>query len=324
MKNITFLIIFILASSTHTAFAEKLLFPVDCQLGNNCYIQEYVDHAPELGGRDFTGGQLTHKDHAGTDITLVSYAEMDKNIHVVAAAPGTVIHVSNRYMDKIKKSYSTLSSSSCGNNVIIDHGNGWKTQYCHLKRFSVHVKPGQQVKAGKVIGHVGSSGFAVYPNLEFILMKDDKIMDPFALNLWASPIPYQATGLINMGISPEEPNYGALVKAPIKLDSFLTTTPIYPWVRIFGMPAETEQRFVFYESHGEVFRTIHLPPSNRFYPVWFSYTMLDAQNAMTIEQGGKWKVAYQIKQPNKEWQTMGEVTFSLNFFSNKSEILKRR
>jgi murein DD-endopeptidase MepM/ murein hydrolase activator NlpD len=52
-----------------------------------------------------------------------------------------------------------------GNNTLIDHGNGLSTFYAHQSAFNVH--PGQSVRAGDVIGYVGSTGYATGPHLHF-------------------------------------------------------------------------------------------------------------------------------------------------------------
>jgi murein DD-endopeptidase MepM/ murein hydrolase activator NlpD len=56
-----------------------------------------------------------------------------------------------------------------GNNVVMDHGNGEFSLYAHLKPGSLTVKVGQKVKAGDVIGQLGSSGNATEPHLHFQL-----------------------------------------------------------------------------------------------------------------------------------------------------------
>ena len=55
----------------------------------------------------------------------------------------------------------------CGNAIILDHGNGWETQYCHLKEGSLDVQRSMPVKAGDKIGEVGMSGRTVFPHLHF-------------------------------------------------------------------------------------------------------------------------------------------------------------
>lgn len=54
-----------------------------------------------------------------------------------------------------------------GNYVAIDHGNGEFSIYAHLKSGSVNVKVGDVVKAGHVIGKLGSSGNSTEPHLHF-------------------------------------------------------------------------------------------------------------------------------------------------------------
>ncbi len=52
-----------------------------------------------------------------------------------------------------------------GNYIIIKHDNGLETLYAHLSKR--RVKVGQLVKAGQMIGAVGSTGFSTGPHLHF-------------------------------------------------------------------------------------------------------------------------------------------------------------
>ena len=46
---------------------------------------------------------------------------------------------------------------STGGYVRIDHGGGWQTEYMHLKRGSLRVKPGDTVHEGEPIGEIFGS-----------------------------------------------------------------------------------------------------------------------------------------------------------------------
>jgi len=51
-----------------------------------------------------------------------------------------------------------------GNYVVLSHGRGYKTYYCHL--LSLNVKTGEGVRQGEVIGYVGKTGNANYKGMD--------------------------------------------------------------------------------------------------------------------------------------------------------------
>jgi murein DD-endopeptidase MepM/ murein hydrolase activator NlpD len=67
-----------------------------------------------------------------------------------------------------------------GNGVVIDHGNGWETQYCHLKQGSVQVVTGETVTTGTALGQIGQSGRAEFPHVHFAVRHEGAKIDPFA------------------------------------------------------------------------------------------------------------------------------------------------
>lgn len=52
-----------------------------------------------------------------------------------------------------------------GQFIEIDHGDGYRTKYAHLK--SPYVSPGQLIKLGQIIGEVGSTGRSTSPHLHY-------------------------------------------------------------------------------------------------------------------------------------------------------------
>jgi hypothetical protein len=160
----------------------KLAFPLACQIGADCEVQHYVDRDPGPGVLDYHCGRRTYDGHNGVDIRLLDMAQERNGVAVLAAAPGKVARLRDGVQDISVRDPAAPSSKGqeCGNGVVIDHGDGWETQYCHLARGSVRVKAGDQVKAGDPIAKVGLSGNTEFPHLHLTVRHDGKIVDPFA------------------------------------------------------------------------------------------------------------------------------------------------
>ena len=63
-----------------------------------------------------------------------------------------------------------------GNNIVINHGYGYKTRYAHLSKFKV--KQGQKIKRGQIIGLVGNTGKSTGPHLHYEVIKNKKPVNP--------------------------------------------------------------------------------------------------------------------------------------------------
>lgn len=66
-----------------------------------------------------------------------------------------------------------------GNLVTLDHGFGLVTRYGHLSRYAV--EPGQQVRRGDLIGHVGSTGRSTSPHLHYEVLVNGRLTNPLRL-----------------------------------------------------------------------------------------------------------------------------------------------
>ncbi len=99
----------------------------------------------------------TLQSHQGVDYTV------PEGSSVFATADGTVKEVSGR-------------NSTFGLNIVIDHGNGYLTQYCHLS--SSKVRKGQRVRRGDIIALSGNSGLSLSPHLHYEVRYDGMRVDP--------------------------------------------------------------------------------------------------------------------------------------------------
>ena len=57
---------------TGAARAEAVRFdlPIACEIGTDCWVQQYVDHDPSTGVKDYACGAQTYDGHDGTDIRI--------------------------------------------------------------------------------------------------------------------------------------------------------------------------------------------------------------------------------------------------------------
>ena len=233
------------------AAALDLGLPIDCTLGDSCYIQQYFDHdAASPTWTDFTCGTLAYDGHDGTDFALPTRADMAAGVAVLASAAGTVKGIRDGIADFAPK----VDGKECGNGVVIDHGAGWETQYCHLRQGSVQVQVGQRVDQGTPLGLVGQSGMAEFPHVHLAVRKNGVEIDPFTPtasntcdigiisaqrdDLWTPEIAYQPGGIIGAGFSTAVPEFSAIKQG---LDSPATLPAQSPalvlWVYMFGARA---------------------------------------------------------------------------------------
>ncbi len=68
------------------------------------------------------------------------------------------------------------ADSVSGEHVVLDHGHGVSTNYCHGER--LHVSTGQAVESGQQVMDSGSSGRSTGPHLHFGLRIDGRAVDP--------------------------------------------------------------------------------------------------------------------------------------------------
>jgi murein DD-endopeptidase MepM/ murein hydrolase activator NlpD len=72
-----------------------------------------------------------------------------------------------------------------GKYVRIEHGGGLGSGYAHMS--SISVDPGSRVRAGQVIGYVGSTGLSTGPHLHFEVYRGDRKVDPMSVRFLSRP-----------------------------------------------------------------------------------------------------------------------------------------
>jgi len=278
-----------------------LTFPLECTLGVNCFVQNYVDHDPGAGYKDFHCGAMTYDGHDGTDFRLPSMDFQRKGIAVLAAASGTVLRVRDGVPDELMTSATKANSAGaeCGNGVVIDHGDGWETQYCHMAKGSIIAKPNAKVKRGEPVGLIGLSGATMFPHLHLTVRHNGVVVDPMAPDLasdscsdkagsilfdsnWQK-FEYQNRIVLNYGFVD-----GPLIMSDIEQGGLSTRQPkkesdaLVAYVRVMGIETGDSQVFAVFGPDGESLSSRKFPAIDR----------PKAQNMLYIG----------VKRPNDGWK----------------------
>jgi hypothetical protein len=238
--------------ATAASADPELVFPVDCNLGKDCFIQDYVDTDMTAAAKDYTCGVMSYDGSKETHIRLRNFVAMDVGVAVRAAASGTVLRVRDDMRDVSVGDIgqAAIGNRGAGNGLVIDHGDGWVTQYSHLKQGSIAVKPGQKVEAGQRLGEIGLSGNSNYPHLAFGVRHDDKTVDPFTGEgpgagcgtsghpLWEDDLAYIPTALLGTGFALGRPERDAARHGQYRtLELTIYSPDLAFWVDLFGLQA---------------------------------------------------------------------------------------
>ncbi|MCH8929475.1 MAG: peptidoglycan DD-metalloendopeptidase family protein [Proteobacteria bacterium] len=130
-------------------------------------------HLPAIGPRSSAFGlrrffnEQPRSPHSGVDI-----AAPDKS-NVVAPAAGVVVAAGDYFFN--------------GNTVLIHHGQGLVTMYCHLSE--IDVQDGERLDAGDLIGKIGQTGRVTGPHLHWSLSLNQVRVNPELFLV--EPIPAQ-------------------------------------------------------------------------------------------------------------------------------------
>jgi len=282
-----------LSVGARSADKFELQLPVDCDMKKVCSIHKFMDHDPGPERRDYACGRLSLDGDTGADFRVANLAIMKKGIPVIAAADG-VVRARRDGMDDISVrniDRATIKGRDAGNAVVLSHEEGWETQYSHLKKGTVRVKPGDEVKAGDILGEIGLSGNTEFPHVEFSVRHQGNPVDPFVglrednaepyqcnmlrKPLWSQTalqaIPYRATGILNAGFISEGANIEKARAGEYDQTEITTDSPaLVLWADVFGSQAGDIQEILITLPDGHTFIN-HKRKLKKNNIAWFAY-----------------------------------------------------
>lgn len=137
-------------------------------------IKPAVDKIVIKGGKKVSGvGSLTDwawPTDSGWSITskfgyrinpFTHKRELHGAIDIAGTGYGSPVYAANNGIIMTK-----THNGTAGNYIVINHNNGYYTQYNHMSKFA-NVTVGQAVEKGQIIGYVGMTGQATGPHLHF-------------------------------------------------------------------------------------------------------------------------------------------------------------
>ncbi|CAN5302914.1 M23 family metallopeptidase [soil metagenome] len=263
--------------------------PLACRFGETCFIQQYFDHDPGPGAKDYRCGARVYDGHDGVDLRVPTLAAAQRGVAVLAAAAGVVKGardgVDEGFQSKVDP--ALIKNRECGNGVVIAHPGGWETQYCHMAKGSIKVAVGQTVAVSATLGQVGLSGDTDFPHMHFSVRLGNVKVDPFAFtpqaaacgqgkSLWspaaAAALAYHDSDVLNAGftsgpVTMEQVEAGdADQMRPAK-----TSAALVFYVRAIGLKAGDVQTLTLKGPDGAAMATSRGAPLDHDKAQWLAF-----------------------------------------------------
>ncbi len=262
MRALSLVVPLLLCACSAWAASPELRLPLECRLGDNCWLMNYPDTEAGPAVRDFRCQGRSYDGHDGTDVAVRDRAA---NAVVVAPAAGIVAGLRDGEPDGayLSGGRAAMNGKECGNGVLLRHADGWETQLCHLRAGSLTVRPGQAVQAGERLGLVGLSGMSEFPHVHMSVRRDGAKLDPFTgadlaqgcgvkgAALWVPPVEYRPGVVYAVGFRDHIPAGDALKADAGSPASMAAAVPaLVLWGTMFGIEPGDVVRLVLRAPDG--------------------------------------------------------------------------
>ena len=307
-------------SDDHAGFAggaPPLLtfYPFGGRMGEDFNLQQYFDHDLEDGSvLDWNCGNYTQDGIIATHGLVMTFDRQLIGTPVFAALDGVVVTTHDGEDDQ-----NDGASGQDTNFVRLDHGHGLQTSCFSLRKDSVLVSPGDEVRAGQQIGEAASSGNSDWPNLGFAILRDEELVDSFTGSCspgegaWINQpqIPdINDTTFNDFGVTvenldayfafPENYSWQPPTEGYVPLDH----DAVWMWARGFNLPGNSIYLCRFYDPEGELrydsgWDWLNFGfESYRFFHAWFYWDIPEMK-----EMPGTWTVEFFVNTNDQPFLT---------------------
>jgi hypothetical protein len=259
----------------------------------------YVDLDAGPGILDYDCNIVTYDGHTGNDFALRDFVEQDAGRFVVAGAPGVVVQTDDGYFDRETDGVPGTPA----NHVVLEHEDGSSSYYWHLRKWSVLVVPGQEVREGQPLGLVGSSGDSTGPHLHFAVRQDGLVHEPHGGpcrpgdSLWKQQAPHvygNPVDLIRSGVTPINP-WGNFLERPPAVHHFKQQpggTTQYFWFSVMDCHAGDMTRTIYRDPLGAVYGDYEVACDKWYHRVWGRWTTILPETGSL----GTWSVEFRLNE----------------------------
>lgn len=269
------LITLVLLCKSNISQAQNFTLPIEGEPFVDWTIVNYKDLDNSINFSDWNGGNYTYNGHDAIDFTLPNFAAMDKGVSVLAAGNGVVIDLHDGEFDRWSRVNPNPGRQA--NWLLIDHGNGVRTEYYHLKKHSLLVSVGDSVQKGQKIAEVGSSGFSSDPHLHFAVYENLETIETYQNPnyWWEKPLEYAGNvdGVLDSGIMDHYPSTSELVDRPVDVTSFNIENSANPlvvsWSNLHWNNTASELIYQLVNPNGAIVNQFNFSPSQIRFGWWY-------------------------------------------------------
>jgi hypothetical protein len=283
------------SQATSVGVSEKFTFyPLGGTLYGDLFTNNFVDLALGPGILDWDCTDFTYNRHDATDVNLRSFGEQIIGVPIFAALDGVVTATHDGEDDM------HTGCTGTANYVVLSHAGGRETSYLHMRKNSVQVSPGQDVRAGEQLGLAASSGCSTWPHLHFATYDNGVLVEPYAGacrpgdSEWVNQTPIRRD-LYVWDLNVTDVNISSYPGLPFDMPRTGTfvqgTRSVYLWSLLVNQPMSSTWRIRFRRPDGAIaFDTgtgSFGNPFHRWSWWWWAWTL-------NLNQTGTWNILFEI------------------------------